>query len=338
VRVKLTPEEKARFAQVHPIDPAAYQAYLKGRYHWNRRNAGELPKAVHCFQDAIARDPGYAAAYAGLADSLSTIAAWTFAPPRENCEQAKALALQAMEMDPAHAEPHVSLGWVHAWYEFDFTLAEREFERALELHPRHPDARYRFGFFLGLMGRYEEGYTEVRRAIRLDPLSEIHHWGLGVVNWCARRYDHAIENLQKVIDMDPMFIGAYAVLGWTYLCKSLHEEAIAAGRKATELSQGAPTFLFGLAQAYAGANRREEAFKIVKHLQDLSKEQYVTPYGLARVYTALDDKEEAIRCLQTAYDENATWMIFLKTDPHLDPLRSDARFVHLVQCMNFLET
>jgi tetratricopeptide (TPR) repeat protein len=155
------------------------------------------------------------------------------------------------------------------------------------------------------------------------------------VYWCSRQYDQSIESLQKVIDMDPMFIGAYAVLGWSYICKSLHTEAIAAGRKAVELSKGAPTFLFGLAQAYAGVGRREEALKILQQLQELSPQQYVTPYGLARVYTALEDKEEAIRSLQAAYEEHAMWMIFLKTDPHLDPLRPDPRFQDLLRRMNF---
>jgi TolB-like protein/Tfp pilus assembly protein PilF len=335
VRVKLTPEEEARFAQVHPIDPAAYEAYLKGRYHWNRRNAGELPRAMQCFEDAIARDPGYAAAYAGLADSLTTIAAWSFAPPRENCEKAKALALQAMQMDPALAEPHVSVGWIHAWYDFDFPAAEREFERALELNPRYPTAHYWFGYFLALMGRHEEAYTEIVRAIRLDPLSPVHYWGLGVVYWSSRQYDHAIESFEKVIDMDSTFVGAYAFLGWTCLCTSHYERAVAAGQRATELSQGAPMFRLALAHIHAAAGKRQEALKIVKELQDRSKLQYVTPYGLARVYTALEEKEEAIRWLQTAYKENATWMVFLKTDPHLDPLRLDPRFQELLRRMNF---
>lgn len=335
VQVKLTPEERAHFAQVHPVNPDAYEAYLKGRYHWNRRNAGELPKAVQRFQDAIAKDPNYAVAFAGLADSLSTFAAWSFAPPKENCEKAKALARQAIEMDPTLAEPHCSLGWIHAWYDFDFAAAEREFERALELNPRYPASHYFFGFFLGLMSRHEEAYTEIKRAIRLDPLSEVHYWGFGVVYWCSRQYDQAIESFEKVIDMDPSFIGAYALLGWTYICKSLGEQAIAAARKATELSQGAPTFLFGLAQAYARAGQRNEALIILKQLQDLSQKQYVTPYGLARVYTALDEKEEAIRLLHTAYEENATWMLFLKTDPHMDPLRADPRFRDLLRRMKF---
>jgi tetratricopeptide (TPR) repeat protein len=336
VRVKLTPEEKAHFAQAHPVDPEAYEAYLKGRYHWSRRNAGELPRAVQCFQDAIVKDPNYAAAYSGLADSLSSTAAWSFSAPKDNCEKAKALALQAMEMDPVLAEPHVSMAWIHAWYDFDFAAAEREFERALELNPRYPTAHYWFGYFLGLMGRYEEGYTEIKRAIRLDPLSAVHHWGLGVVYWSSRQYDHAIETFKKVIEMDPSFLGAYVFLGWTYLCASQHEQAIAAGKKPTEMSE-APMFLVALAQVYAAAGRRDEALKLLQELQDRSKTQYVTPYGLARVYTALKEKEEAIRWLQTAYEGNATWMIFLKTDPHLDALRPDPRFQDLLRCMNFPE-
>lgn len=335
VRAKVTAQEKAHFAQVDRVDPQAYESYLKGRYHWNRRNAGELPKAVQRFQDAIAKDPSYAAAYSGLADSLSIFAAWSFAPPQETCQQTKALAVQAMEIDPSLAEPHVSLAWVHAWYEFDFATAECEFERALELNARYPTAHYWFGFFLGLMGRYEEGYTEIKRAIRLDPLSEVHYWGLGFLYWCSRRYDQALDTFKKVIEMDPVFIGAYAGLGWTYLCKSLYPEAIAAMHQATELSQGAPTFLLGLAQAYAWAGKRDEALIMLQQMKDGAHKQYVTPYGMARVYTALDENEEAIRWLQTAYEENATWMILLKTDPHLDTLRADPRFQDLLGRMKF---
>jgi len=337
VQVKLTPQEKATFAQVHPVHPQAYEAYLKGLQHWDHRSGKELPKAVQCFQEAIAKDPDYAAAYAGLADSLSTVATWGFAPPQETCEKAKQLAMRALEIDPALAEPHVSLAWINAWYDFDFAAAELGFERAIELNPRYPLGHYCFGFFLGLMGRYEEGYTEFKRAIRLDPMSAVIRWGLGILYWSSRRYDEAIESLGNALELDAAFAGAHGVLGWVCECKSLYEKAIAAGQKAAEIGQGAPTFLFGLAQAYARAGHREEARKILQQLQELSDKRYVTPYGLARIHTALNEHDEAIRLLETAYHEHATWLIFLKTDPHLDTLRTDPRFQGLLRRMNFPE-
>ena len=181
VRVKLTPQELAHFAEARSVDPEAYAAYLKGRYHWNRRSGVELPKAVQCFRQATARDPAYAAAYAGLADSLSTLGTWSFVSPNEGCSKAKGVALRALELDPSLGEAHVSLAWVTAWYDYDFVAAEREFERSIELNPRYPTAHYWFGFFLALMGRFEEGYTELKRAIRLDPLSCPIQWGLAFV-------------------------------------------------------------------------------------------------------------------------------------------------------------
>jgi len=179
VQVKLTPQEQAQLAQSRPVNPEAYEAYLKGRYHWNRRSREGLPKGVQYFQEAIAKDAGYAAAYAGLADCLSGLSNYNFVAPDEGCGKAKKLALQALELDPSLAEAHTSLAWVHTWYDYDFTAAEREFERSLELNPRYATAHQFFGFYLGMMGRYEEAYTEAKRAIRLDPLSSVFQWSLG---------------------------------------------------------------------------------------------------------------------------------------------------------------
>jgi tetratricopeptide (TPR) repeat protein len=240
-------------------------------------------------------------------------------------------------MDPALAEPHASLAWVNAWYDFDFAAAERGFERAIELNPRYPIAHYWFGYFLGLTGRYEEGYTEFQRAIRLDPTSAVVRWGFGILYWCSRRYDEAIESLGKALELDPAFAGARGLLAWVFECKCLYEQAIAVGEKAAEIGQGAPTFLFGLAQAYARAGHRVKAQKILQRLQELSAKRYVTPYGLARIHAALDNADEAVRLLEAAYQEHATWLLFLKTDPHLDSLRPDPRFQDLLRRMNFPE-
>ena len=335
VQVKLTPEERARFAEVAPVNPEAYEAYLKGRYHWNRRSAADLPMAVRCFQQAIAKDSAYAAAYAGLADSLSSFGTWSFVSPNEGCAKAKGPALRALDLDPSLGEAHVSLAWIKAWYDYDFVAAEGEFERAIELNPRYPTAHYWFGFFLAYMGRYEEGYTELQRAIRLDPLSAVIHWGFGFVYWCSRRYDQAIEELTKAVELDPTFAPAYAFLGWVYSLRSSHEVAITSLRRAVQLSQGASQWLGSLGEAYAAGGNCDEARKILEQLNDLSKERYVTPYIVGRIYTALGEKDEAIRWLETAYQERAAWMVVLKTDPHLDALRSDLRFQDLLHRMNF---
>jgi TolB-like protein/Tfp pilus assembly protein PilF len=335
VQVKLTPQEQAQFAESHPVNPEAYEAYLKGRYHWNRRSREGLPKGVQYFQEAIAKDPAYAAAYAGLADCLSALSTYNFVAPDEGCGKAKNLALQALQMEPSLGEAHTSLAWIHTWYDYDFVAAEREFERSLELNPRYATAHQFFGFYLGMMGRYEEAYTEVKRTIRLDPLSNVFQWSLGFIYWMAHRYDQAIEQLQKALELDSNFAPAHAVLCWAYLCKSRPDAAISAAQAAIDCSAGAVMYLANLAESHAAAGDREAAQKILDHLLDLSKRQYVTPYFLARIYTALGKRDEAVRCLEAGYLERTSSLVFLKVDALLDDLRSDPRFQDLMNRMKF---
>src|SRR5437762_4659447 len=202
VQVKLTPQERAHFALVHPVDPEAYEAFLKGRYHWNRRSREGLGKAVQYFQQAIAKDSTYAAAYAGLADCLSVLGCCGFASPDDGCGKAKGLALRALERDRGLGEAHASLAWAAILYDYDFVTAEREFERSIELNPRYATTHQWFGLSLGFMGRYEEGFTELKRAIRLDPHSMMIQVTLGFLHWCARRYDLAIEQYERVLELD----------------------------------------------------------------------------------------------------------------------------------------
>jgi len=335
VRVKLTPQEQAQFAQSRPVNPAAYEAYLKGRYHWNRRSKEGVPQGVRYFQEAIAKDPTYAAAYAGLSDCLSALSTYNFVAPDEGCGRAKALALQAVQMDPSLGEAHTSLAWVHTWYDYDFVAAEREFERSLELNPRYATTHQFFAFYLGMMGRYEEAYTEVKRAIRLDPLSHVFQWTLGFVYWMARRYDQALGQTEKTLELDPTFAPAHALLAWTYLCKSMPEAAMAAARCAVQCSPGAVMYLAILAEAHAFAGDRDQAQRILDQLLDLSTRQYVTPYFLARTYTAMGRKNEAVRCLETAYLERTTSLVWINVDPLLDDLRPDLRFQGVINRMKF---
>src|SRR5713226_8413121 len=231
VQVKLTPVDRAHFAEVPTVEPDAYEAYLKGRYHWNRRSAEGLRKAIQNFQLAIVKDPTYPAAHAGLADCLSVLGWWGFVSPDEGCGEAKKLALQALELDPSLAEAHASLAWATMLYDYDFVAAEREFERSIELNPRYPTAHHWFGFYLAMMGRYEEGYTELKRAIRLDPHSILNQT-LGFVFLFTRRYDQAIEQFEKAIELDHSFAQAYWGLGAAYLGKHQYEPAIASAQKA----------------------------------------------------------------------------------------------------------
>src|SRR5437899_3118193 len=332
IRVKLTPVDQARFAEVRAVDPDAYEAYLRGRYHWNRRPS-EFAKAIQCFQEAIAKDSTYVAAYAGLADCLSGLNVWGIVPASEGSVKAKALAQKALEMDHSSAEAHVSLAFA-TMYHYDFLTAEREFERAIELNPRYTLAHQLFGWYLCTMDRYEEAYAEFQRAIRLDPLSSVIHAMLGNVLIYARRYDQALKQCAKALELDPTSGPAHLGLGWAYRCKSLYEPAIAPLRRACEFYPGS-TPIGVLGEVYAAAGYRGEAQKILEQLQELSKQRYVTPYVVARIHVTLGEKDEALQWLEVAYQQRAEWMVLLKVDPCLDGLRPDPRFQDLMRRMNF---
>jgi TolB-like protein/Flp pilus assembly protein TadD len=337
VQVKLTPLDQARIAQAHRVDPEAYDTYLQGRYHWHRRTGAGLQPAVQYFEQAIAKDPAYAAPYAGLADCLSVLGWSGFVAPEEGCGRAVGLAQKALEMDRSLAEGHASLAMATANYDYAFMNAEREFEQSIELNPRYATAHHWFGLYLAMMGRYEESYTEHKRAVRLDPHSPMIRVTLGLTYWCARRYDQALEEFEKVLDLDPNSVWAHNGIGYTLRAKSMHERAIAAAQRAVELSRGAPTFVGFLGVEYAVAGHRDEARNILVQLQELSTQRYVTPYTVAQIYAALGETDEALRWLEIAYRERAAWMIILKVDPRFDGLRSDPRFQDLMRRMNFAE-
>jgi TolB-like protein/Flp pilus assembly protein TadD len=334
VRIKLTPVDQARFAEVHPVDPESYEAYLKGRYHWHRRNAEGLRHAISYFQQAVAKDPTYADAYAGLADSLSVLGFWGFVSPDQGCGKARELARRATEINPNLAEAHASLGWAAMVYDYDFAAAERHFERSIELNPRYATAHQWFGLYLAWIGRYEEGYTELKRAIRLDPHPMITHV-LGYLYFMSGRDREAIEQLEKALELDPGLAQSYIVLGLTYSHMGRHELAIAAGRKAVELSSHASLCRVGLGEIYAAAGDEDEVEKILAQLAVFSEHGYVSPYLMARLYAAWNKKEEALSPLERGYQVREPFMVWLKTDFRFDELRTDSRFQDLLRRMNF---
>jgi TolB-like protein/Flp pilus assembly protein TadD len=331
IRVKLTPVDQARFSKIDTVVPEAYDAYLKGRYHWNRRPA-RVVEAVKYFEQAVTQDPTYAPGYAGLADALSSMGAWGLVPANEGCIKAKRLAQRALEIDPSLAEAHTALAYA-TMYHYDFSAAEREFERAIEINPRYAAGHHLFGLYLAMMGRYEEAYTEFQRAVRLDPLAVSKNL-LGFNCLYARRYDQAVSEFVKILELDAQDGPALCGLGWAYSWKGLHELAIAALRKGVNLWPGtSPLTMLG--EAYAAAEQRDDAQKILEQLFVLSKERYVTPYGVARIYNALGQKDEALQWLETSYQHQAEWLLLLKVDARFDDLRSNPRFQDLMKRMNF---
>lgn len=330
IHVTLTPGEQTRLASRLPLDPEAYEAYLKGRYYWNKRTADGLQKAVIYFEQAIAKDPTYGAAYSGLADCSSGLAWHGFKSPAEALPEAKAAALKAIEIDPQSAEAHASLGLVllHRW---EWSGAEAELRRALSLDPRYANAHHWYGDYLSIKGRHAEALLEARRALELDPLNLMIGTWVGLRHYLARRYERAIDQGQRTVELDPNFAAARLILGEAYVQAGQSDRGLAELESAATLSGNSPLYLAQVGVAHAAAGRRAEALRIVARLQTLSAQRYVSPYGLAQIYATLNDREQTFKWLQIAYDGGAVWMSYLGVDPVFDALHSDQRFQEMLR-------
>ncbi len=335
IRVKLTPQDKARLRRVGSVDPEAYQLYLKGRFYWNKRTAAGLKKGIEYFHQAIDLDPNYALAYAGIADCYSLLGWDLFGafPPRDALSIAKAAAIKAVELDDSLAEAHNSLAWTKLAFDWDWSGAESEFTRAIELNPGYAVAHHWYAECLVGMGRYDKALAEIRRAQELDPLSQIISSVVGWILYFERRYDLAITQFRKALELDPNFWVAYWTLGRTYEDKGMFAEAEAEIQKAIELSARTPFSLAALGHVYAVSGRRAEAQQALRELKDLSKQRYVPPFSVATIHAGLDEKDQAFQWLERACEERSGWLIWVKADPTCDPLRFDARFQDLLRRM-----
>lgn len=338
----LTGEEKKQLTKRYTENTEAHQLYLKGRYYWNKRTEEGLKKGIEYFNQAIEKDPGYALAYAGLADCywlMGSGAAWL--SPLVGASKGKAAALKALQIDETVAEAHTSLAAITLFYDWDWSGAEQQFKRAIELNPRYATAHHWYAFYLTLMGRPDEGIAEIKRAQELDPLSLIISTDFGFLLYFARRYDEAMEQLRNVIEMDPHFTTAHVRLGQVYEQKAMYEEAVAEFQKAVTLSpEGSYLYLartYVLARTYALLGNRDEAVRILHEATKLSKKRHISPYAIALIYAGLGEKDRAFAWLERAYAERSNWLVGLKVDPRVDNLRSDPRFAELLRRMNFPE-
>jgi len=334
IQVKLKPQEEALLASTDQIEPEAYEFYLKGRFHWNKRSAEELKKGLEYFQKAIEKDPNWALAYAGLADSYSILGEYSVLPPKETYPKAKAAALKALEIDDGIAEAHTALALAKRDYDWDWLGAEKEYKRAIELNPSYPIAHQWYAEYLSSMGRHDEALEEIRRAQELDPLSLIINAVRGMILYYARQYDQSIEQCRKTIDLDSTFIPARYFLGWNYAQKGMYEEAIAEMQEAVKLSRGNPRYIAELGATYAMAGKKGDAFKILEELKKLSKQRYISPFYTAIIYTALRDDHQALEWLEKAFAERSYPMVWLKMRPTFDSLRSNPKFTALLQKMD----
>ena len=332
LQAKLTGSEKTAMSKKPTTNPEAYELYLKGRFFWNKRTGADLRKAIDYFNQTIAKDPNYALAYCGLADSYLLLSPYGAAAPKGSVPQAKAAVKKALELDDTLAEAHASSARILSGYDFDSQQAIVEFERALRLNPNYATARHWFaaGPLLAL-ARFDQSIAEAKRSIELDPLSLINNADFGNDYYFARRYDEAIAQLRKTIEMEPHFYLARYYLGQALQSKGQLSEAIAEYRKAAELDDD-PFVLALLGQAYARAGQRDEANKILAQLNQEAKARYVSAYGVGLVFLGLGDKNRAMNELERAYRENDGGNIYnIRIDPMLDDLRGDPRFEALAE-------
>jgi TolB-like protein/Tfp pilus assembly protein PilF len=332
LQAKLTGSELKAMAKVPTTDSEAYELYLKGRFFWNKRTGADLRKAIEYFNQAIAKDPNYARAYIGLADSYLLLPNYGAASPQDSIPQAKAAVKKALELDNTLGEAYATSAKIRAEHDFEFEQGINEFESAIQLSPNYATAHHWFGSGpLMALARSDRSIAEGKRAVELDPLSLINNADLGWVYFNARRYDEAIAQFRKTIEIDSHFYLTHYYLGEALLLKGQPTEAIAEYRTAVDLNDD-PIALALLGQAHARAGQRDEAQKILARLTQEAKSRYVSGYSFALVLTGLGDKEGAIVALERAYRNGEGNDIYvIKVDPLLDDLRGQPRFEALVQ-------
>src|SRR3989440_1087841 len=334
LRLKLSGPEQSRVIKHYTENPEAYQLYLKGRFYWNRRTEDGARKGIEYFQLAIEKDPGYALAYTGLADCYSILGtSYNVASlsPSEAIPKAKIAATKALEMDDTLAEAHSSLAYIRFNYDWDWAGAEREFKRAIELDPNYANAHHWYSHYLMATGRTEESLAESKRALGLDQLDLVMNVHLGWHYIYAHQYDLAIEQFRKTLEMDPNFGLTHWYLEQAYAQKGMYAEAETELRKAKYLLQQNVAVEADIGYAYAASGKGAEAKKAIDELKQSSKQRYVSSYYIALIHTGLGEKDAAFEWLGNAYQERSDLLIYLKVDPRLDSLRSDARFAELVR-------
>jgi TolB-like protein/DNA-binding winged helix-turn-helix (wHTH) protein/Flp pilus assembly protein TadD len=335
INVSVSPGASSLPATVEALNPAAYEAYIKGRYFWNKRTKDDLRKAIEYFQYAIRDEPAYAPAYDGLADAWIALGWYGYVPPKEAFPQADEAARKALSLDDSLAAAHTSLAFVRFNYDWNWSEAERGFHRAIDLDPDYPNAHHWYADYLSAIGRHEQAITESARARQLDPLSPIINAWLGWRYYFARHYDAAIEQYRRSLELDPNFPPTHLVLGQAYEQQGRVSEALAELQQAEQLAHGGPLYVAALAHALASAGRRSDAERELRRLVELSPGRYVPPVQISIVYAGLGDTQHAIEWLEKGVDERSAGIVWIKQDPRFDPLRHDSRFQHIVRRLGF---
>ena len=333
IRTTVTPEERVRLASASAVNPEAYRLYLQGRYQFSKRTLPAFEKSIQLFHQVLEKDPDYALAYAGLAESYGIVPFYGGALPKDAFPKAKAAALKALELDSSLAEAHAALGFVLLYWDWDWPATERELKHAIELKPSYVVGHHWYAEYLSAMGRHDQAIAEIKRAQELDPLSPLMLVVGGEVCLYARRYDEVIEQCRKALELDSSYALAHAWLASAYAEKAMYEEATTEFEKAARLFGSDPWG--GLALVYARTGKRDEALKILGRMREQSNRGEFSPVRTACLYLAVGEKQRALDWLEKAYEERDPYMAFLNVRPGLDPLRSDPRFQDLLRRMNF---
>ena len=331
MRARVEPEQHTRFGS-RPVKREAFDAYLRGRYYWNKRTAGNIQKAIEWFRKAIDEDPAYARPYAGLADCYNQLGTVLIGgqPPTASRPMAIAAARKALEIDPELAEAHAALAYARL-YSWEWAAAEEGFQRALQLDPSYAPAHLWYAHSLSMRKRHEEALREVRLAQQLDPLSPIIRTQVGWILQHGRRYDEAIQELRKVLETDPDYLWALWRIGSSYASKSMFQEAIDALEKAAKLSGRSPSILGTLAETYGLSGRKELTRKLLIEMEAQSRQQYVPAFAFAHVYIGLGDSERVLEWLEKAYQQREQGVAWLANLEDHGPYRSDPRFHELIR-------
>jgi DNA-binding winged helix-turn-helix (wHTH) protein/TolB-like protein/Tfp pilus assembly protein PilF len=334
--LNLSGDEQRRLARPFTASNDAYQLYMKGRFFWNKRTVEGVKKSLEYFQQAIDADPGYAVAYAGLADAYITAGSYGYSimPPREAMPKAEAAVQKALAIDNSLAEAHASLGYIKFTYDWDWAGAEKEFRQAIALNPLYDTAHHWYSHELMALGRQDEAMAESRRALEISPSDTVMNEHMGWTWLMMRNYDQAIQAAHKALEMDPDFVLAHRVIALAYMYEGNHQNAIEEFQKAVDLTHGDPVARAYLARGYAFAGEREKSQQLIGDLEKLAKTQYIPDTEVAADYAALGDSQQALQWLDRSYEERASALPYLKIDRAYDSLRSDSPYTDLLHRLN----
>jgi TolB-like protein/Tfp pilus assembly protein PilF len=335
IRIELTPQEQTRLASARPVNPEAYEAYLKGRHFSNTLTPEGQLKGIGCYEKAIQNDPNYALAYAKMAHCYATLCALEYPPSMENRQRALAAARKALELDDRLAEAHVVLADDIFYFDWQWSRGEAEFRRAMEMDPGSVDAVMHYAICLEVVGRYDEAIAVMERAHQFDPLSPVVNTFLGGAMYAGHQDDRAIEQFRKTIELEPTDARAYGSLGDVYESLGRHEEAVAAYLKERSLSGDAAEGVQALRDAYRAGGIRGYWRKYLEHQRETAKREHVSPVTFASIYAHLNEKEQELEWLEKAYQQHTPALYQLKESRTWDSLRSDPRFQDLLRRMNF---